>query len=74
LKSPLPSPKLQPKSAPEEGNLELQAEIEEIEFEESLKYYEYSRDHVKGYWFLPVKKLQNPEDTTLRVNRALEKK
>ena len=67
LRSPLRSPNLQARSAPEEPNMELQPEIEEIEFEESLKYYEYSRDHVKAYWHLPVKKMQNPEDTTHRV-------
>jgi len=41
--------------------------MEEIVYEESIRYFEYSREQVKAYWFLPLKRIYEQEGNEIRV-------
>jgi len=51
----------------EEALIEIETDLEEIAYEESLRYFEYSREQVKAFWFLPLKRIYEHEGNELRV-------
>ncbi len=74
LKSPPRSPNTRAKSTQEVvdfNEIDIEKESDEIEYEESLRYFEYSRDQVKAYWFLPLKRIHEHQGNELRVLESL---
>lgn len=67
LKSPPRSPSSKAKFNLDENMVELELEPD-TDFEQSLRYFEYSRETVKAYWFIPLKEILNSENNEVRVS------
>lgn len=70
LKSPPRSPSSKAKFNLDEKMDELELEPD-TDYEQSLRYFEYSRETVKAYWFIPLKEILNSENNEVRVSEKI---